>query len=119
MADRMNLRGSIVKVRLSPTEGREQSGTRPAIVVSPTFINERSDILVVLPITSKKVDRVYPFEASIDHEAAGLEMPSKAMANQVRAIDKGRVVGVYGVADARTMASINEALQLALGLIDL
>jgi mRNA interferase MazF len=102
---------------LDPTEGREQAGNRPAIVVSPTFINERSELLIVLPITSKKVDRVHPFEVLLDHEACGLPRPSKALANQVRAIDKRRVAGLHGIADERTLHDINAVLQLTLGLV--
>ena len=119
MAERVNNRGSIVKVRLSPTEGREQSGVRPGVVVSATFFNERSDLLVVLPITSQKVDRIHPFEVFLDPEPCGLDLPSKVMANQVRTVDKSRVVGMYGIADAETMKRIDAALQLTLGLVEL
>lgn len=115
----MNLRGTIIKVSLSPTLGREQAGVRPALVVSSSFFNERSDLLIVLPITSKKVDRVYPFEVALDHIACGLEAPSKAMANQVRTIDKQRVIGIYGVVGSDTLAAVDEALALTLGLTDI
>jgi len=115
----MNQRGTIVKVRLSPTEGREQAGTRPVLVVSASFFNERSDLLVVLPITSQKVDRIYPFEVLIDHNKCGLDLPSKVMANQVRTIDKKRVVGVYGLVGEAAMAAVNSAIQLTLGLVEL
>jgi mRNA interferase MazF len=118
LAKPVNLRGTIVKVRLSPSEGREQAGIRPAMVVSPTFFNERSELLVVLPITSQKVDRIYPFEVLIDHEACGLDHASKAMANQARTVDKKRVVGTYGIADKETMDKVNDVLKLTLGLVE-
>ncbi|CAN5575582.1 type II toxin-antitoxin system toxin endoribonuclease MazF9 [soil metagenome] len=116
MALRVIERGSVVRVRLSPTEGRELAGTRPALVVSATVINEKAEIMLVAPVTSKKVDRVYPFEVLLDHEACGLELPSKAMLNQMRAVSKGRILGVYGIADAETMDAVDKAIKVTLGL---
>jgi mRNA interferase MazF len=115
MARRVNLRGSVVRVRLDPTEGREQAGTRPAIVVSAQVFNENMDVLVVAPITSKKVDRIFPFEARVDHSALGLEMPSKALLNQIRTVSKSRIIGSYGIADPETMRVIDAALRVTLG----
>ena len=108
-----------MKVRLDPTEGSEQAGTRPAIVVSPTFMNERSNVLLVAPITSRKVDRVFEFEVLLDHEACGLEVASKALMNQLRTIDKRRIVGGYGVVDSVTQQAIDFALEIAVGLVEL
>lgn len=112
-------RGTVVRVRLDPTEGSEQAGVRPAVVVSPTIVNERSPIVIVAPITSKKTDRVFRFEAMLDHEACRLSQPSKAQLNQLRAIDRRRVLGTYGVADDETMEAVDAAIRIATGLIRL
>lgn len=112
----MNERGSVVRVALDPVVGSEQAGTRPAIVVSTEILNEGSRVLLVAPITTKKVDRIHPFEARIDHEACGLEWPSKAMLNQVRVVSKERVVGAYGLADAATMDAVDAAIRITLGI---
>ena len=45
-------RGDIYLVSLDPTEGREQQGSRPVLVVSPTEFNEATRLPVVCPITS-------------------------------------------------------------------
>lgn len=45
-------RGDIYLVSLDPTEGREQRGSRPVLVVSPTEFNEATKLPVVLPITN-------------------------------------------------------------------
>ena len=45
-------RGDIYLVSLDPTEGREQRGSRPVLVVSPTEFNEATRLPVVCPITS-------------------------------------------------------------------
>jgi mRNA interferase ChpB len=45
-------RGDIYLVTLDPTEGREQRGSRPVLIVSPTAFNEATKLPVVLPITN-------------------------------------------------------------------
>lgn len=45
-------RGDIYLVQLDPTEGREQRGSRPVLVVSPTEFNEATKLPVILPITN-------------------------------------------------------------------
>jgi len=46
-------RGDIYLVSLEPTQGHEQSGKRPVLVVSPEPFNRLTNVPVVLPITSK------------------------------------------------------------------
>ena len=45
-------RGDIYLVTLDPTEGREQQGYRPVVVVSPDAFNKATNLPVVLPITT-------------------------------------------------------------------
>ncbi len=45
-------RGDIYLVSLDPTEGREQRGSRPVLVVSPTEFNEATKLPVICPITN-------------------------------------------------------------------
>ena len=45
-------RGDIYLVTLDPTEGHEQQGTRPVLVISPDEFNRVTQVPVVLPITS-------------------------------------------------------------------
>ena len=45
-------RGDFYLVSLDPTAGHEQSGSRPVLVVSPSFFNDATKLPVVLPITS-------------------------------------------------------------------
>jgi mRNA interferase ChpB len=45
-------RGDIYLVTLDPTEGREQQGCRPVLVISPQAFNEATKLPVILPITS-------------------------------------------------------------------
>ena len=45
-------RGDIYMVSLDPTEGREQRGSRPVLIVSPTEFNEATKLPVICPITN-------------------------------------------------------------------
>ena len=45
-------RGDIYLVTLDPTEGREQQGHRPVLVISPQAFNEATKLPVILPITT-------------------------------------------------------------------
>jgi mRNA interferase MazF len=110
-------RGDIVRVRFDPTEGSEQSGERPALVISADLINERSPVVLVAAITSKKTERVYSFEALIEPPEGGLALRSKVLLMHLRSIDKQRITGRYGAVDDCTMEKVERALKIATGLI--
>ena len=109
-------RGDVVRVRLDPTEGSEQAGERPALVLSPDIINRHSPIILIAPITSKKTERVYPFEALIEPSEGGLLMRSKVLLMQTRSLDKSRLLGYYGRLSDAIMLQVDQALKIAVGL---
>lgn len=119
MASMNPRRGDIVRVRLDPVIGSEQAGERPALVVSPDFINARGPIVLVAAITSQKTERVYPFEVLLEPPVGGLRLRSKVMLMHLRSIDKRRIVGSYGPIDASTQTLVDEAIRVATGLIQL
>ncbi len=109
-------RGDVVRVRFDPVEGSEQAGERPAIVLSPDLINEYSPVILIAAVTSRKTDRVYPFEALIEPPDGGLTLRAKALLMQIRAISRGRIVGRYGQISDDTMRRVEDALKIAVGL---
>jgi mRNA interferase MazF len=109
-------RGEVVRVRLDPTIGSEQAGERPALVISPELINQHSPVVLVAAVTSRKVDKVYPFEALIEPPEGGLRVRSKVLLMQLRAVDKRRLTGVLGCITRQTMIRVEEALKIATGL---
>lgn len=104
-------------MRLDPVEGSEQAGTRPALVLSPDVINEHCPVILIAPLTSRKVDRVYPFEALIQPPEGGLRRRSKALLMHLRSIDKRRVAGRCGAVGEDAIRRVESALQVATGLI--
>ncbi len=67
---------------MSPQQGREQAGRRPAICPSPRSYNRKSGLAVFCPITSKV--KGYPFEVAID-DAKGIR--GVALADQMKSLD--------------------------------
>lgn len=112
-------RGDIVRVRLDPVEGSEQSGERPALVVSPDVINTHSPVVLIASITSQKTERVYPFEALIEPPEGGLTYRSKVMLMHLRSVDKRCLTGRYGVIRPETMRRVEEALRISTGLAEI
>jgi mRNA interferase MazF len=112
-------RGDVVRVQLDPTVGSEQAGERPALVISPDLINKHSPVVLVAAITSRKTDRIYPFEALVEPPEGGLSRRSKVLLMQLRSIDKSRLLGSIGQVPESTMARVEQALLIATGFVAL
>ena len=74
--------GDAVWISFEPQAGYEQSGRRPALVLSPQSYNDKVDLALLCPITSKvKGD---PFEVAIP---AGEKVRGVVLANQIKSLD--------------------------------
>jgi mRNA-degrading endonuclease toxin of MazEF toxin-antitoxin module len=81
-------RGDIYLVSLDPTEGREQQGCRPVLVVSPGAFNRLTKVPIVLPITTGgNFTRVRGFTVSLTD--AGTRTTGVVRCDQPRALDLG------------------------------
>jgi mRNA interferase MazF len=60
-------RGDIVWLDFAPQAGREQSGRRPGLVLTPRSYNERTHLAILCPITSH--EKGYPFEVALPKDA--------------------------------------------------
>lgn len=109
-------RGDIYWVKLDPVIGSEISKTRPALVISNDIGNEYSDRVIVAPITSKGLSRIYPFEVAIPKGTAGLEEDSKIILDQIRTVDKARLANRVGKLSPEMMFKVDRAISLSLGL---
>ena len=109
------LRGMVVWVELDPTRGREQSGRRPALVVSSDLFLKQADTLAtVVPATT--VDRGWPNHIRLDGAKLKLPQPTFAMTEQMRTIARERVHAVAGVVSADTMREVDRWLRDFLSL---
>lgn len=109
-------RGDIYFATLDPTRGAEVQKTRPVVVVSNNAANRASAVVTVVPLTSS-VERVYPFEVLLERERTGLTKDSKAMAQQVRTLDKTRLnARPAGALQPEDVLRLDAALRLHLAL---
>jgi mRNA interferase MazF len=109
-------RGSVYLAALDPVVGKEISKTRPVIVVSNDMNNEYSGTVTVLPITSGNLDKIYPFEVSLAKGTGNLTKSSKAKADQVRTLDRSRIIKFVGTLEDTVVEKIEKALKLHLDL---
>lgn len=110
-------RGEVYDARLDPTEGSEQAGWRPVIVVSRDAINSASNVVIAVPCTTHRHDRrIYPSQVLLRAGEAGLDVNSVALCDQVRALAKSRLGRYRGTLSPRDLASIERALVIALDL---
>ena len=75
-------RGDAVWLHFDPQAGHEQSGHRPALVLSPARYNERAGLVILCPITSR--DKGYPFEVELP---SGRKVEGVVLADQVKSVD--------------------------------
>jgi mRNA interferase MazF len=111
-------RGEIHLAALDPAIGQEIAKTRPVVVVSNDINNRYSGTITVLPITSKNLQKVYPFEAKLPKGSGNLPKDSKAKADQVRTLDKRRLIKRIGILNDEEMNEIETALKIHLGLTE-
>lgn len=90
-------RGDAVWLNFSPKAGHEQSGRRPAVVVSPRSYNTKVGLGLFCPITSQI--KGYPFEVLIP---AGLSISGVVLSDQIKSLD-------WRVRDAQFICTLSES----------
>jgi mRNA interferase MazF len=114
----MNIkRGEIYLAALDPVMGREIAKTRPVVVVSNDKNNQFSGTVTILPLTSKNHQIVYPFEVLLSLGTANLPKDSKIKADQIRTLDKSRIIKNIGVLDKKDLDAIDKAIKIHLALL--
>jgi len=107
----------VVVVELDPTIGAEIRKTRPALVIQNDIDNRHSPITIVAAITSQIDTQSYPTEVHLPPPEGGLAKPSMVLLNQIRSVDRRRLVGRLGRLKPETMERVDRALQISLGLV--
>lgn len=115
MTTQLPSRGEIWMVDLNPTRGHEQSGVRPALVVSvDTFNHGPAGPAIVLPVTSRT--KGIPLHVPVDQPEAGLRMKSFIKTEDVRSVAVERLTRRLGQVAPKTMAQIQDRLRIRLDL---
>lgn len=115
----MKYRWSIFLANLDPTIGSEQGNTRPVIVVSEEAINQILPVVIILPITTRKLNRkIYPNEVLIPAFTGGIKKESIILCYQIRTLDKKRLIKCIGnIGDIKIQEDIIDNLCFQLGIV--
>lgn len=112
-------RGEVYLVTFDPTVGAEVKKTRPALVLQNNISNRYSFITIVAAITSQFDQPLYPTEVLVKAKEGGLKIDSVVLLNQIRSIDRERLVKRFGRVHPETMHRVDQAIGISLGLVKL
>lgn len=97
-------RDEVWLVSLDPTQGSEIQKTRPALIVSPDEANEHLRTVIIAPMTTN--DRPYPTRVSLIFQ----NKRGQVALDQIRAVDRQRLVRKLGAAPAKTAQAVSAVL---------
>lgn len=112
-------RGDIFYADLSPVVGSEQGGTRPVLIIQNDIGNQYSPTTIVAAITSQIDKPRLPTHVAMQASPGGLEKDSVILLEQIRTIDKSRLLEKVTNLDPEMMAKVNQAVEISLGLVEL
>lgn len=109
-------RGDIYYADLAPVVGCEQGGIRPVVVIQNNIGNRHSPTVIVAAITSRLDKHRLPTHIKIGSDFPGLYRNSMVLMEQVRTIDRSRLLEYIGSLDSAQLMRMNRAIAISLGL---
>lgn len=107
-------RNDIYYAELNPVVGSEQGGLRPVLVLQNDTGNRHSPTTIVAAITSSPRKTKLPTHIAI--QATGLKKDSIVLLEQIRTVDKSRLIEFVGSLDKTTMEAVDHAVVVSLGI---
>ena len=109
-------RGEIYLADLNPVRGHEQAGTRPVVIIQNDLGNQYSSTTIVAAITSRISKKRIPVHVEIPSGEYGLPKDSVILLDQIRTLDKGRLMKKVGQVPFLMMREVHRALQKSLAI---
>jgi len=109
-------RGDIFLADLNPVVGTEQAGVRPVLVIQIDKANNVSSHTIIIPFTTKIRAEILPSHTKISKGIGGLKEDSVLLCEQIRVIDKKRLLKKLGNLDKYHMNIIMKSLRVILGI---
>lgn len=109
-------RGDIYYADLSPVVGSEQGGVRPVLVVQNNVGNKYSPTVIIAAITSQLTKAKLPTHIELEHEKYSLPKDSVVLLEQLRTLDKKRLMQHVSTVDNITMQRVDIAIMISLGI---
>jgi mRNA interferase MazF len=108
-------RGEVWRVNFDPTEGHEQAGSRPALVISVDLFNHGpAGLVVVLPLTTRR--KGIPFHVALAPPEGGVNRESFIKCEDVRSVSTRRLSQVFGTVSQPTLDAVEDRLRILIGL---
>ena len=111
----MLCRGDFYYADLSPVVGCEQGGVRPVLIVQNNVGNRYSPTVIVAAVTSRMGKHPLPTHVFINRNSV-LQKDSIIMLEQIRTIDKSRLLEYIGHLDCRDMRAVDVSLRISLDM---
>ena len=112
----MVARGDVVLCDLNPVMGTEQAGIRPAVILQINRANVVSPHTIIAPFTTKIRHALLPSHVFVPAGLSGLERDSVLLCEQIRVVDKCRIIAILAHLDESFIQKIDQALCIILGL---
>ncbi len=109
-------RGDIVWLDFDPARGSEQAGRRPGVIMTRDAINRNSPVVIAIPLTTHRGQRLYPSDVLIRAPEGGLARDSVAMALQIRVAARDRLGEPIGHLEPDTLHRIEDAILQVLAI---
>ena len=109
-------RGDVFLVDLNPVAGTEQAGIRPALVVQINRANAVSPHTIIIPCTTKIKEVKLPCHVRIPAGVGGLVEDSILLCEQIRVIDKRRLIRRTGSIGEEYLREVAVAVEAILGI---
>jgi mRNA interferase MazF len=94
----------------------EMAKTRPAVIISNDVGNQYSRRVIIAPLTTAQVHRIYRFEVPIAAGEGGVPQASKVALDQIRVVDKTRLGRRIGALGWERMLQVDAAIRLSLAV---
>ena len=108
-------RGDIFLVNLEPVRGSEQGGIRPVLIIQNDISNRYSPVTIIATITSKIGSKEFPTNVLLPKNESKLKKDSTILLNQIRTVDKRRLMKKVGTLDNYFLGKVDRALKISLG----
>ncbi len=112
----MARRGEIWYADLSPTQGSEQAGRLPVLVVQNDAVNRFTTTVVVVPLTTNLRRAALPSCVQVAAGEGGLSADSVLLCHQLRALDASRLRDKLGEVSTETLTAVESCILFTLGI---
>jgi len=109
--------GDIYTIEIPPSNGHEQAGPRPAVILQASQFEKKLPTVLIAPLTSQAGAQAFPGTFLIHPDAEnGLTVPSVVLVFQLRAIDKRRLRRKIGKLSVNHLAQLNDHIKTLMQL---